>query len=130
MPTPQERGHIMRSSQPPVEVEEYLSNFPMDFQKALLNIRSIVLRVAPSASEAFVYGVPGFKMKGKSLVCYAAFKNHCGFYPMNPELIKEFARELSVFETAKGTIRFQPDHPIPDPLLKKMVTARVKELGG
>ncbi|MCB1756465.1 MAG: DUF1801 domain-containing protein [Gammaproteobacteria bacterium] len=82
----------------------------------------------PDADEAFVYGVPGFKLGGKSLVCYAGFKHHCGFYPMSPAVIAAYSSDLAGYEVAKGTIRFQPEKPLPKTLVKKLVKARVAEL--
>ena len=71
-----------------------------------------------------VYGVPGFKQDG-GLVCYAAHKTHCGFYPMSPVVIDALKDELAGFETAKGTVRFTPDKPLPDALIVEIVTRRI-----
>ena len=84
--------------------------------------------MVPCAEEGFVYGVPAFKYKGKNLVCYAAFKKHCGFYPFSPEIIETFSKELERFETSKGTIRFTNECQIPNELLSRMIDARIKEL--
>lgn len=70
--------------------------------------------------------MPAFRYKG-ALVCYAAFTNHCSFFPMNSSLIREFSEQLKGFTTAKGTIRFPVDKPLPSTLIKKMVKIRVAE---
>ena len=62
-----------------------------------------------------------------ALVCYAAFKEHCSFFPMNSGLVKRFSTELKGFATAKGTIRFPSDKPLSLTLIKKMVKIRVAE---
>lgn len=117
------------SKQPTLgELEKYLSSLPEDFRAALQEIRETVLAMAPDVTEAFVYGVPGFKFLGKSLVCYAGFKNHCGFYPMNPELIKTFAKDLKNFKLSKGTIRFTPEQPLPRDMVEKIIKARITEI--
>jgi len=114
----------------PKDIETYLGALPADQQRALRHIRKAIRAAAPQAEEAFVYGVPGFKLGGKGLVCYAGFKKHCGFYPMSPDVIEAHAAELQGYELAKGTIRFVTDKPLPAALVKKLVRARVAELEG
>ncbi len=108
------------------KIEAYLAKRPEDQRATLEHIRALVKQVAPKAEEALVYGVPGFKLDG-GLVCYAGFKAHCGFYPMSPMLIDAMKAELVGFETAKGTIRFTPDKPLPDALIAEIVRRRVEE---
>ena len=110
------------------DVDQYLESLPMDSRKALENLRKIIQDTVPYAEEGFSYGVPAFKLNNRPLVCYASFKNHCGFYPMSPEVLDSFAPDLVRFETAKGTIRFKADNPIPTSLIKRIVKARLKEL--
>jgi len=112
------------------DIEKYLETRPAAFREALEHVRSVVLAAAPDADEAMVYGAPGIKLNGQSLVCYASFKKHCGFYPLSPGIIEELHDDLKSFQTAKGTIRFQPDHPIPDSLITKMVRMRIEEVTG
>ena len=110
------------------DIERYLELLPLESQQALGTLRKIIQDTVPEAEEGFSYGVPAFKIKGKPLVCYAAFQNHCGFYPMSPTVLKSFAADLVDFETAKGTIRFKIDKPLPEVLVKRIVIARLKEL--
>jgi uncharacterized protein YdhG (YjbR/CyaY superfamily) len=110
------------------DVEAYLATVSADSRKALERIRGWIRAAAPEAEEGFSYGVPAFKLDGKPLVCFAAFKNHCGFYPMSPDVLRAFAADLADYDTAKGTIRFQPKKPLPAALVKKIVKARLAEL--
>ena len=110
------------------EIEQYLELLPLESQKALETLRKIIQDTVPNAEEGFSYGVPAFKIKGRPIVCYAAFKNHCGFYPMSPEVLNRFASDLADFEMSKGTIRFKIDKPLPETLVKRIVKARLKEL--
>jgi uncharacterized protein YdhG (YjbR/CyaY superfamily) len=110
------------------KIDDYISSLSDDFKICLTNLRSTIKQIVPSAKEGFIYGVPGFKYKGKNLVCYAAFTKHCGFYPLSPAMIKLFSNELQGFQTSKGTIRFTALDPIPNDLLEKILTARVTEL--
>jgi uncharacterized protein YdhG (YjbR/CyaY superfamily) len=110
------------------DVDAYLAKTSPTFRAALNKLRRTIASSAPSAEEGFSYGVPAFILGSKPLVCFAAFKNHCGFYPMSPAVIAQFADELSGFETAKGTIRFKPGKQIPVGLVKKIVRARITEM--
>ncbi len=107
-------------------IEAYLAGLDDDKRAALEHLRVVIKRAAPDAEEAMVYGVPGFRQNG-ALVCYAAFKAHCGFYPMNPETLEEFMGELADRETAESTIRFTADNPLPDDLVTRIVRARVAQ---
>ncbi|MBU1174751.1 MAG: DUF1801 domain-containing protein [Alphaproteobacteria bacterium] len=108
------------------KINAYLEKLPDEQRTALEHVRALVKQVAPQAEEALVYGVPGFKQDG-GLVCYAAFKAHCGFYPMSPIVLDAMKAELAGFETAKGTIRFTPEKPIPDALIAAIVRRRIEE---
>jgi uncharacterized protein YdhG (YjbR/CyaY superfamily) len=110
------------------DIDGYLASLPENQRRALRAIRETIRAAVPDAVEALVYGVPGFKLDGKSLACYAGFKHHCGFYPMSPAVIQSYASELEDFEVSKGTIRFQPEKPLSKTLLKKLINTRVAEL--
>ena len=110
------------------DVDQYLESLQLDSRKALGHLRKIIQDTVPNAEEGFSYGVPAFKLNGRPLVCYASFKNHCGFYPMSPKVLNSFAPDLANFETAKGTIRFKADNPLPAALVKRIVKARLEEL--
>ena len=109
------------------KIDAYLAGVEPDKRAALEHIRALAKKIAPDAEEALVYGVPGFRFNDKPLICYAAFKAHCGFYPMNPVLLDNLQAELKDFRTAKGTIQFTPEAPLPDILMEKIIRARVTE---
>jgi uncharacterized protein YdhG (YjbR/CyaY superfamily) len=58
-------------------------------------------------------------------VGYAAFANHCSFFP--GALPRKFANELKRFPTSKATIRLPMDKPLPAVLVKRLVTARIAQ---
>lgn len=109
------------------DVDTYFESLTEDNRKALQDLRVTIRAAAPLAEEGFSYGVPAFRMQGKPLVCFAAFKNHCGFYPMSPEVLNRFIPDLAEYETAKGTIRFRAKKPLPAALVKRIVKARLEE---
>lgn len=117
---------IMKSTQAFKTVDEYLSTVPTDQRKALKQIRSTVKKLVPDAEEKISYNMPMFYLNGM-FVAYAAFKNHCSFFPCSGSTLKNFAKELSSFKTSAGTIQFTVDHPISVSLLKKIIAARAAE---
>ena len=107
-------------------IDEYTKTFPEDVQIILEKIRQTIREAAPEAVEASSYGIPTFKLNGRYLVYFAAWKNHIGFYPM-PSGAKAFKKELSVYKQGKGSIQFPLDKPIPYDLVHKIVIFRVGE---
>lgn len=108
---------------PAKTVDEYLASVPEPARGTLKEIRAMIRSAVPAqAGEKISYGIPSFQFKGW-LVGYAAFKDHCSFFP--GALPKEFASELEGFSLSKGTIRFPVDKPLPAALVKKLVRARV-----
>jgi uncharacterized protein YdhG (YjbR/CyaY superfamily) len=109
------------------DVEAYLARVPEPARSTLEKVRATIRSVVPAeATEALSYGIPAFRYKG-ALVGYAAFKNHCSFFPMNASLIDAFADGLQGYRTSKGTLQFPLDKPLPVTLVKKMVKVRVAE---
>ena len=109
----------------PQDIDEYIASFPKDIQEILEKIRITIRKAAPDAEETIKYQLPTFTLKG-NLVHFGAFKKHIGFYP-TPTGTEEFKNELSVYEGAKGSVRFPLDKPIPFDLISKIVEFRVKE---
>lgn len=109
----------------PTTIDEYIAAFPREIQEILEKVRTTVQKAAPEAKEAISYRMPTFKLEG-NLVHFAAFKNHIGFYP-TPTGTKTFRKELSIYEGAKGSVKFPLSKPVPYALIGKIVKFRVKE---
>jgi len=109
----------------PQDIDEYIASFPKDIQEILEKVRTTIRQAAPDAEETIKYQIPTFTLKG-NLVHFGAFKKHIGFYP-TPTGTEEFKNELSVYEGAKGSIRFPLDRPIPFDLISRIVEFREKE---
>lgn len=119
----------MKTGQPvPRNIDEYIAGFPPDVQEILQKVRSTIKRAAPQAEESISYQMPTYKLEG-NLVHFAAFKNHIGLYP-TPSGTETFRKELSPYETGKGSIRFPLDKPIPYVLITRIVKFRAKEYLG
>lgn len=104
-------------------VEAYIREFPKDIQSVLEKLRALVLENAPDATESISYGMPAYKVRGKPLVYFAAFKNHIGLYA-TPTGHSEFASELSKYKQGKGSVQF-PFDDVPYKLIEKIIRYRV-----
>jgi uncharacterized protein YdhG (YjbR/CyaY superfamily) len=107
-------------------IDEYIAIFPKDVQVILRKMRQTIRDAAPGAAEAISYQMPTFKLNGRNLVHFAAFKSHIGFYPI-PSGIEAFKAELSPYKQGKGSVQFPLDKPIPYDLVERIVRYRVKE---
>ena len=108
----------------------YLAGVNPEQRAALEKLRKTIRAAAPKAEEGISYGLAAFRLNGRPLVGFAAWANHCALYPMSSAIVKAFQDELKSFETSKGTIRFSTGKPLPATLVKKLVKARIAELGG
>ena len=106
-------------------IDDYIDAFPADVQSRLRKLRSTIRRAAPQATERIAYRIPTFYLNG-NLVHFAAFERHIGFYP-GPSGIAAFRDELAKYKTAKGSIQFPHDEPLPLALVAKIVKFRVAE---
>jgi uncharacterized protein YdhG (YjbR/CyaY superfamily) len=107
-------------------VDEYIKAFPKDVQDLLEKMRQTIKKAAPDAVEVISYQMPTFKLKGKNLVYFAAFKNHIGFYPV-PSGVTAFKKELSPYKQGKGSVQFPFDKPVPYDLVRRIVQFRARE---
>jgi len=109
----------------PANIDEYIAGFPAETQVLLQQFRETVKAVAPAATETISYAMPAFKLEGM-LVWFAAYTNHIGFYP-RASAIEKFKQELSGYKSAKGTVQFPINKPLPVDLIKEMVQFRMLE---
>ena len=110
----------------PTSVDNYLAEVPLEARATLEQLRKTIKAVVPSAVEVISYQIPTFKLDGRMLVSYAAFKDHCSFFP-GAAPIKAHEDELKSYQTSKGTIRFPTSKPLPATLVRKLVKTRIKE---
>ncbi len=114
-----------RKPTPAKDIDDYLATVPKDARAALEKLRQTIKSIVPEAIEVISYQIPTFKYKGRMLVSYAAFSEHCSFFP-GAGPIETHQDELKSYQTSKGTIRFTPSRPLPAPLVKKLVKTRIR----
>lgn len=122
-----DRGSTAKGNVVPKNVDEYLAGVPEPARSTLNKVRAVIRSaVPPEATEGIGYRMPVFRYKGP-LVGFAAFRNHCSFFPMSVSVMEAFKNELKDFSTSKGTIRFPVDKPLAAALVKKLVKARIAQ---
>jgi uncharacterized protein YdhG (YjbR/CyaY superfamily) len=109
----------------PQDIAEYIHAAPKGAQKKLREMHACIRKAAPGATEGLKWGMPAFSYK-RILVTFAAHKSHIGFYP-TPSAVSAFTKELSKFVTAKGSIQFLLEKPLPLSLIRKITAFRVRE---
>jgi uncharacterized protein YdhG (YjbR/CyaY superfamily) len=110
----------------PTTIDDYLARVSPEQRVALEKLRKVIRATAPKAEECISYQVPAFRLNGV-LVGFGARPKYCAFFPMSGTTVAAFKDELEGFETSKGMIRFQPGHPIPAALVRKIVRVRMAE---
>ncbi len=108
-------------------IDKYIASFPTEIQRMLQSIRQSIQQACPKATETISYAIPTFKLNGKFLVYFAAFKTHIGFYA-TPTGHAEFEEDLSAYKQGKGSVQFPLDKPMPLNLIKRIVKFREKEI--
>lgn len=106
-------------------IDEYIAAFPVEIQEKLQTVRKVIQESAPDAQEKISYQMPTFALQG-NLVHFAAYSNHIGFYP-TPSGIESFQEELAGYKSAKGSVQFPMDKPLPYELISRIVKFRVAE---
>lgn len=117
----------MRAGAKPRTIDEYLATLQADQRAALQQLRTTIRASVPQAEECISYALPAFRLDGRVLVCFGAAARHCSFFPGSGSTVAAHADLLKGYDTSKGTIRFQPDKPLPAALVRKLVKARVAE---
>jgi len=114
----------------PQTVDEYLARVPEPALSTLKKMRTTIRSVVPAGTtEVLSYGIPTFRYK-RGLVAFAAFKDHCSFFPLGSSVLDAFAKDLAKFRVSKGTLHFPLDKPLPASLVRKIVRARVAQNEG
>lgn len=110
------------------QVDEHLARLQEPHRSTLKQLRKTILEIIPDAEQVISYGFPGFKLDGKVICGFDAFKNHCSFFPHSSLVIPELAKELEPYKTSKGAIQFPINRPLPKSLVSKLIKTRIRLL--
>ncbi|HSO28837.1 MAG TPA: DUF1801 domain-containing protein [Candidatus Sulfomarinibacteraceae bacterium] len=112
----------------PTSVEAYLADLPAAPRAALEALRTTIRAVAPEATEMIAYDMPAFRLAGRFLVSFAAYKGHCSLFPASQAVRDALGDELEPYLSGKATIRFRAENPLPTSLVTRIVEIRLAEI--
>ena len=110
------------------QVTAHIARIPEPQKSTLLQLRKTIQEIIPNAEEVISYGFPGYRLNGKVICGFDAFKNHCSFFPHSSLVIPELEKELANYKTSKGALQFQIDKPLTKRLVKKLIATRLRIL--
>jgi uncharacterized protein YdhG (YjbR/CyaY superfamily) len=110
------------------DVDRYLAKLDEPKRSTLLALRRSILDVVPDAEQCISYGMPAFKVEGKAIAGFAAFKNHLSYLPHSGSVLPALDADVARYEKTKGSLHFAVDKPLPTRLVKKLVTTRMQQL--
>jgi uncharacterized protein YdhG (YjbR/CyaY superfamily) len=109
------------------DIDEYLDQLDEAKRSTLSQLRQDILGVIPDAEQCISYAVPGFKVAGKTVAGFAAFKNHLSYLPHSGRVFPELAADLAGYEMSTGALRFPIDRPLPAGLVEKLINTRLRQ---
>ena len=109
------------------EIDEYLARLDEPKRSTLGRLRRDILAVVPDAEQCISYAVPAFKVSGRTVAGFAAFKNHLSYLPHSGSVFPELAEELAGYEKSSGALKFPVDQPLPPDLVEKLIGVRLRQ---
>src|ERR1700680_2481654 len=111
------------------EIDDYLANLDEPKRTALQRLRRTIQTIIPNAEQGISYGMPAFRLHGKVIAGFAAFKNHLSYLPHSGSVLAELPDEVAGYVTSKGALQFPIERPLPKALVKKLIAIRVMQVG-
>ena len=112
------------------EVDRYLALLNEPKRSTLEALRQVILEIIPEAQQGISYGVPAFRLEGKVVAGFAAFKNHLSYLPHSGSVFPELRDEIAKYKTSSGALQFPVDRPLPKALVRKLIAVRKRQAGG
>ena len=110
------------------EMSDYIAGLEGPERDVIEGIRARAVTLVPEAVEGVSYGMPALRYRDSPLLSVMQAKEHIGLYPYSPPVIEAVSAELEGYSWAKGTIRFTPEHPLPDSLVERIILLRRDEI--
>ncbi len=110
-------------------IDDYLAGVAEPGRSTLETVRRSIAGLLPDATEALAYGAPAFKVNGKAVAGFAAYRHHLSYLPHSGSVLGAVAAELAGYEYSKGALKFALDQPLPEPVIRALLGARLNELG-
>jgi uncharacterized protein YdhG (YjbR/CyaY superfamily) len=110
------------------EIDRYLADLAEPKRATLARLRESILDVLPEAEQGLAYGVPAFKVNGKTIAGFAAFKHHLSYLPHSGSVFPQLQEELTGYTTSAGALRFGVDESLPPPLVEKLIATRLRQV--
>src|SRR4051812_23407006 len=110
------------------EIDEYLAALAEPARTTLEAVRTSILDVVPDAEQCISYGMPAFKVDGKAVAGFAAFKHHLSYLPHSGSVLAALGDDVAGYEQTKGSLHFPIETPLPNRLVKQLVTTRMRQL--
>ena len=112
------------------EVDRYLASLDEPKRSTLEALRRTILDIVPDAEQCLSYGVPAFRLEGKVIAGFAAFKSHLSYLPHSGSVFPELREELAAYQTSTGALQFPIDKPLPKALVRKLIAIRRRQALG
>jgi uncharacterized protein YdhG (YjbR/CyaY superfamily) len=112
------------------EIDQYLNALDEPKRSTLVQLRETIMAIVPDAEECISYGMPAFKVRGKTIAGFAAFTNHLSYLPHSGSVIPALRDETTGYSGTKSALHFPIDTPLPKALVKKLLDARIAEALG
>ena len=109
------------------EIDQYLDALEEPKRTTLARLRQTILDIVPEAEQGISYGVPAFKVRGKTIAGFAAFKNHLSYLPHSGSVFPQLKDELTGYSTSSGALCFSIAEPLPVPLVEKLIAVRLQQ---
>jgi uncharacterized protein YdhG (YjbR/CyaY superfamily) len=110
------------------QVDAYLASVEEPKRSTLAQLRRTILAIVPEAEECISYQVPAFRVSGKVIAGFAAFKNHLSYLPFSGSVLDQLSEELAGYERTLSALHFPVDRPLPESLVKKLIEIRLREV--
>ena len=110
------------------EVDEYLRGVEEPKRGTLQALRRTILEIVPDADQVISYRVPAFRVRGKTVAGFAAFKDHLSYLPFSGSVLAQLADELKGYTMTKRALHFPVDRPLPKTVVKKLIAVRLGEV--